>query len=119
MTKRIFALLLAILMIASVFAACEDGKKTSKKDAVKDPLKGTWSAAEDGYEMSFTFNGDGTGSLDVAGTSIDTTYKTQGTTLSVTMTYEGNTDTQDFEYTLDGNTLTLDDGVDAIDFIKQ
>lgn len=118
MTKRILSLILALLMVATLFAACGDEKRSSKKDkdekdvvtteaAPADPLQGSWYAEPDGVEMTFTFNGDGTGSVETMGMTMDTTYTVSGNTISLTMSFMGESETTEFEYSVSGNELSL------------
>lgn len=103
-TRRIFALILAILMVASLFAACEEGKKTSKKNDTPS-IVGKWEAEEDGLVMVYEFKtgGKGVASVEDMGISLDFEWKTDGNKLSLTIDGE----TEEGEYKISGDTLTL------------
>ena len=181
MTKRIFALIFAILMIATVLAACSDDKDNNSTTATPtttatpstsaisnivtpitipdntiisttatptttatpststtsnivtptttpantiinttDPLTGSWYTSTDGIEATYTFNGDGTGSIDMMGIVLDMTYTTSGNTVTYTMSYDGSDlETQTLEYSISGNELTPTDGEYPVVFTKQ
>lgn len=136
MTKRIFALICAILMIATVFAACGDKKDDNKTTTVapvvdtpvattpvldgpaaaSDALQGSWSVTEEGIEVIYTFNGDGTGVVEMAGMAMDMTYSINGNTVTYTLTVAGESESQTLDFTVNGNELTLTDGTDALVF---
>ena len=105
-TKRIFALILAILMVATLFAACGEEKRSNKKDKDNTPsIVGSWEAVEDGVAMVYTFKSGGKGEASIKeyNITLDFEWKTEGNKL--TLTTEG--DTQEGEYKISGDTLTL------------
>lgn len=67
--KKTTALIAAILIICSLFAACSSSENTS--------IIGTWTLTEDGATIEYTFNEDGTGNISaMAGMfKIDFAYK--------------------------------------------
>ncbi|MBE6737775.1 MAG: hypothetical protein E7566_03855 [Ruminococcaceae bacterium] len=139
MTKRIFALIIAVLMIATVFAACGDKKEDNKTTtatpvvtapvatapqteadvATTDVLKGSWYASQDGVEGTYTFNGDGTGVIEMMGVALNMTYTIEGNKLTYTMTFAGESETQTLDFTVNGNELTLTDGIEPVVFTKK
>ncbi len=52
--KKTLALIAAILVICSLFAAC---------DSANSGIVGTWTLTEDGATIEYTFNEDGTGDI--------------------------------------------------------
>lgn len=82
-------------------------------------IVGTWKGSQDGVEMTFTFEKDGTGKTGVAGMTLDTTWKTDGNKLSITMSFLGQSDTQEFEYSVSGDTLKLTADGSTVEFKKQ
>lgn len=105
-TKRIFALILAVLMIASLFVACDDAKKSSKKDKDNTPsIVGSWEVTEDGVKMVYDFKAGGKGEATVEeyGITLDFEWETEGNKLKLTV--DG--DTEEGEYKISGDTLTL------------
>ena len=107
--KRSLSLLLAVLLVAALFAGC--GKSGNK--AVLG--KWVWEYEGLGEMMSFTFNADGTGALESFGESEAFTYKVSGSKLL--MTKDGETDSVDFR--IDGNTLILDLDGEELELVKK
>ncbi|MBQ4569053.1 MAG: hypothetical protein IJA62_03170 [Ruminococcus sp.] len=97
--KKAFALIMVLVMVLSL-AAC--GGKTEEEALT---LVGQWEYEGGGYV--YTFNEDGTGTYSFAGTDMKFTYEDKGTSFS--LLYDGNTDATDFEYVIDGKTLTVTD----------
>ncbi len=138
MTKRIFALIIAVLMIATVFAACgnkEEKGNTTTTSAVKDTvttapkndvpvvatdaLTGSWSVTEEGLEIIYTFNGDGTGVVEMMGMAMEMTYEIDGNKVTYTLTVAGQSESQTLDFTVNGNELTLTDGVETLVLTKK
>ncbi|MBR3972238.1 MAG: hypothetical protein IKJ83_05095 [Ruminococcus sp.] len=140
MTKRIFALIIAVLMIATVFAACGDKKDDDNKTtttapavitpevtlpildgpaAASDALQGSWSVTEEGMEIIYTFNGDGTGTIEMMGMALDITYTIDGSSVTYTMSETGQSESQTLDFAVNGSELTLTDGTDALVLTKK
>lgn len=139
MTKRIFALIIAVLMLATVFAACGDKKDDNKTTtttpvidtpvatlpvsdgpaAATDALQGSWGVTEEGMEIIYTFNGDGTGVVEMMGMALDMTYTIDGSSVTYTITVAGESESQTLDFAVNGNELTLTDGTDALVFTKK
>jgi len=95
MKKR--TIILSLILMLGVFALVGCG--ASKKGIV-----GVWA-----YNNSYiyTFNEDGTGNYDAAGTKMEFTYTTEGEKLSIL--YTGNTAPFETTYTIEGDTLNIKD----------
>ena len=95
MKKGIISLIL-VFTIAILLVGC--GKKKG--------LVGTWE-----YEMDssykYVFNEDKTCSYERFGTKMECTYENDGK--SIKILYTGNTIASTYEYTIDGDTLTIKD----------
>ena len=101
-TIRTLALTLCVLMLALCLAAC--GGKGGDAQAA---LVGTWEANE-AEGCAYIFNEDGTGKWDLGGgAAMDFTYADKGDTVEIT--YEGASDADVWEYSIDGSTLTMKD----------
>lgn len=94
MKKRIIAMLLAVMTMLAL-VGCGGG------------IEGTWTATQDGVTMEYTFEKDGKGSVSVSGMTLDTTWKTDGDKLKLTMSMLGQSQTQEYTYKVDGDKLTL------------
>lgn len=92
---------------------CDDTECSDKKDSII----GYWKNDELGYDFIYTFNEDGTGEYDAAGTIMEFTYKTDGNKISIL--YTGNTASFDTEYELDGDTLNIKDSFGDDTFYKR
>ena len=110
--KRTLATLLAVvLLVGTVFAlsGC-DGTKETATPADGDKgvsIVGAWEYESGGY--TYTFNEDGTGQYDVAGTVMPFTYEIDGENLSIL--YEGNTAAFETTFEIKGGTLNIIDSL--------
>ena len=95
MKKGIISLIL-VLTIAVLLVGC--GKKKG--------LVGTWEH-ETGSSYKYVFNEDKTCSYEYFGKKMECTYEDDGK--SVKVLYTGNTVASTYEYTIDGDTLTIKD----------
>lgn len=99
--KKIIAVVMIFMM---VFALCACGD--SKKDEAPLTLVGSWES-DALADYIYTFNEDGTGNYSVAGLDMPFTYEDNGNSFSIL--YDGNTAATDFEYTIEGEKLTIID----------
>jgi len=126
MKRKLFtliALTLCVLITALCLTACgnkgddakanqntaaEDADKGETKEAsAESALLGTWSANE-AEGCAYTFEEDGKGVWDASeGMLMNFTYVDKGETVEIT--YEGASTTQIWEYTIDGDNLTMKD----------
>lgn len=100
--KRVLLTLVLAITVVSM-AGC--GKKG---------LVGKWSLDYAGSTYTYTFNDDGTGTYDAAGTLMKFKYTTNGNKISIT--YDGNTSSFDTTFEIKGNELNVKDsfGEDTI-----
>lgn len=98
--KKVIAMTLAAILVVTLFAGCAVFKKGGSNALVG---KWVWEYEGLGEVMSFTFNADGTGTMDALGDAVGFTYSANST--EIEMTLEGETDT--VPYKIDGDTLTL------------
>ena len=91
-------ILIAILVIA-VFALTGCGSEKTYT------LVGSWKY--DGADYTYTFNEDGTGNYDAAGTKMEFTYTTEENKISIL--YTGNTSPFETQYSIEGDTLNIID----------
>ena len=98
--KRLIICVTAFVCVLSL-AACGERKKSD--------LAGSWSGSNGGYDVTFTFNEDGTGEMSISGIQLNITYTVDGDTLTVNKTVLDGTQTEDYTYKLSnkGKTLTL------------
>ena len=85
------------------------GESTTSASAGDNALVGSWENKSYGSSYTYTFNADGTGKYDAAGTIMEFTYTTSGNKISIL--YTGNTDPFETEYNIDGNTLNVIDSL--------
>ena len=83
----------------------ESASETAKAGAIDNGLVGSWEYESGGF--TYTFNSDGSGVYDVAGTKMKFTYTSENSVLSIT--YEGSTAPMQLEYVLSGDTLNVKD----------
>ena len=79
--------------------------ETAKAGATDNGLVGSWEYESGGF--TYTFNSDGSGVYDMAGTKMKFTYTAENSVLSIT--YEGSTAPMQLEYVLSGDTLNVKD----------
>lgn len=107
--KKVLALAIALILVVAVFAGCSKGGSNA--------IVGKWAWEYEGLGevMSFTFNADGTGSMDAFGESEAFTYTVSGNTLN--MTVDGETEACNFS--INGNTMTLTIGGEPIELVRK
>lgn len=125
MTKRIFAILLAIIICATLLSACKKEDKSGENESTAttvpviepysfpedaDVLAGSWTVtAEDGASMNFFFNGSGRGAFTSLGRMMKMAYEIDGDEVIVVVYYEETEDvhTTVFTYEVNGDKLSL------------
>jgi uncharacterized lipoprotein YehR (DUF1307 family) len=95
--KTAVAVLLTLVLALSLIG-CSKGN---------NGIVGTWVGEKEGESVEFTFNSDGTGAMKLMEMSIDTSYKTEGEKLMLTINFLGMERTQDCTYSVKGDTLKL------------
>lgn len=78
MTKKIIAVVSAVLLLVCAFAGCA-GTAVDLSTAIL----GTWVGEEEGLEVSYTFNADGTGSSEAMGMEVPITYTLDGESITI------------------------------------
>lgn len=109
--KRVSVLVL-VLVFALSFAACGGSKSVA----------GTWVIeGTDSDISSLELKSDGTGKISLGGSiSLDLTYTTEKDKLTLTMSYLGQTESEEYTYSVKDKKLTLtDDSQTALTFVKQ
>ncbi|MBQ1351880.1 MAG: hypothetical protein IIY71_04070 [Oscillospiraceae bacterium] len=101
--SKALALILVLVLACSLFAACGAGGGSS------NPLVGDWASETFDGKFIYTFNDDGTGNYDAAGTAMPFTYTDEDGKL--TILYDGNDIPFETEYTISGKTLTIKDSL--------
>lgn len=109
--KKIILLTAAILLciaLCGIVTGCGNQKANetaAATEAEKITLVGQWQYENGGYV--YTFNEDGTGNYNAFGTPLNFTYTDKGT--SIELKYEDVDGPSTYEYTIEGNTLTIKD----------
>ena len=99
--KRVSILAVLITVIA-VFAGC--GKEAT--------VVGTW----EGDDYTYTFNDDGTGIQQIGEISVSiTSYEAKDGKLSITISFLGTEETDEYTYSIKKNVLSLSDGNNTIE----
>ncbi len=97
-TKALIALTLCLF--ALVLAACGSNK-----------LVGTWTESSSMLGVTvtteYTFAEDGTGNISISGIGTDFTYTAEDGKLCITLSALGASETVEYTYTIEGDTLTL------------
>ena len=119
MKKTLTIVLVTMLLIAGLFVltACEKKDNIPAEDATQGEVAetsggsvvGQWKLSMYGYDYIYTFNEDGTGNYNAAGTDMPFTYKTEGDQISIL--YDGNTVPFDTTYSVNGTTLNVVDSL--------
>ena len=110
MKKTLSIALLMVVLLGGLFVltACGNGGNT---------IVGSWKNDSYGSSFTYTFNADGTGKYDAAGTIMEFTYTTNENKISIL--YTGNTASFDTEYSIDGDTLNVKDSLGSDTFYKR
>lgn len=97
--KKLFALLLTLVMLVGVFAACGGG----------DSIIGTWEGEQDGVTLELTFEEGGKGKMGSMGTTLDCTWEIKDGKLSMSMEMFGQSGElfKDAEYSVKGDELSI------------
>jgi len=104
----ILTIVLVLAIVCSLLAACATtGDDTA---AGGDTIVGAWASESFSGAYVYTFNEDGTGNYDAAGTDMPFTYTIDDSNLSIL--YDGDTLPFETVYTIDGTTLTIKDSLD-------
>ena len=109
---------------AETVAETEAEETAATEPSIDEDLVGTWSAEIEGASIVYIFNDDATGSMVMTeeGEEIEIpfTYNVpeQGT-ITLTIEMFGETNSTDGSYAVDGDTLTIDDGTDSVDFTRE
>ena len=119
--KKTLAIMLAVVLLAVCFAACSGEPKSTEPVTIP----GTWnlskakadgmtvSASQLGFEMSFTFNEDGSASMTYEGDTTDgLTWEMDGDVLKL-----GAYGISLYDMQFDGKTLTLHEDSENVDLI--
>ena len=132
MKKGLITGLIVVLLIGGLFVltGCNKNETTTKTDSsgststtggeaktevgsssstIDKALVGSWKNNSYGSDYVYTFNADGTGKYDVAGTIMEFTFTTSGSEISIL--YTGNTDPFETTYSINGTTLNVVDSL--------
>ena len=93
---------------AGATTAAESGSRETVEAADKN-IVGNWASRDFDGLFIYTFNEDGTGNYDSAGTQMPFTFTMEGDKLSVL--FDSDTDSFDTVYKIEGNTLTIKDSL--------
>lgn len=118
--KKTLALVLALVLMSACLAACSSGKSSEPVS-----IPGTWNlskakangisvpASSLGFEMSFTFNEDGSASMLYEGETTDgLTWRQDGDVVKL-----GAYGMDLYDFAFDGKTLTLHEDSEDVDLI--
>ena len=105
-TLSITSLILCSLLTVFCLSACSnsDSKSQSTSEVSDSSLIGTWESVE-APGTFYTFNENGSGIQNSGQIILNFTYADKGTTVEIT--YEGTTEPQVCEYTIDGDKLSM------------
>lgn len=87
-----------------------DSKSDNNAEAIDKSIVGQWVSRDYDGMFIYTFNDDGTGNYDAAGTQMPFTFTMDEEKLSIL--YEGNSLPYNTVYKIDGNILTTKDSLD-------
>ena len=104
--RKNIALIVIVMVFTLLLVGC--GKKG---------LVGSWKSDAYSGAYVYTFNEDGTGIYDAAGTKMNFTYTLDGDKISIL--YTGNTSPFESTYKIDGDTLNIKDSFDKDTIYKR
>ena len=95
--KKTLCIILAVMLLAVSLCACGTGA---------NPIAGSWSGTTNGIALTMSFEKDGSGAMSALDGMVAEkfTYKTEGSTLTVTV---ADGEIEIYEYSIDGDKLTL------------
>ncbi len=104
-------------------SAAETEPTEATEATIDEALVGSWTGEVEGLELIYTFNDDATGSVTMTeeGEDVDVpfTYNVpEEGTLTISVEFAGEVDSEDASYTVDGDTLTMDDGSSTVEFTR-
>lgn len=103
---RRIGIIAVFVLVIGAFAGC--GKKES--------VVGTW----EGDDYAYTFNADGTGIQQIGEISVSiTSYEAKDGKLSITISFLGTEETDEYTYSIKKNVLSLSDGNNTIELNKK
>ena len=109
MRNKLEKTLLIIIAIVGLVTLTGCNKTTKTKTNNKtNEIVGSWKYQGSG-DYIYTFKEDGTGTYKVGSTTMEFTYKTEGKKLSIT--YKGNTEPFETEYSIKNNVLNVVDSL--------
>ena len=106
--KKSIAILLILALVCLIFAACSNTKEEPVE--IADAIVGDWASEDFDGIFVYTFNEDGTGNYDAAGTDLPFTYTVDGDKLSIL--FDGDDISFDTTCTISGDALTIKDSLD-------
>ena len=113
MRKIAISVLLIAVLCTTIFvlSGCNNNSKEGDTESVIEGVSivGSWKNNELGSDFIYTFNEDGTGKYDAAGTIMEFTYTTQEDNISIL--YTGDTVPFETKYNIDGDTLNVIDSM--------
>ena len=132
MTKKVFAIILSLLLAVMVFAACgketDDNTENTTQTVTKpepfsypedaDELAGSWTVTEGDMTMNFFFGGSGRGTFSSLGRLMKMAYEINGNEVIIVVYYEetGDVNTTVFTFEIEGDKLhlTTEDGLTQV-----
>lgn len=112
MKKTLLIAALIVMLVVAVFALTGCGNKD-------EGIVGSWEYS--GYGTTkyvYTFNADKTGNYDAGGSVKNFKYEDSGD--KVTITYDGATMSNEFEYKIEGNKLIIKDSFgNDVEYVKK
>ena len=94
-TTRILSLCLALILMASLLAACSSNSE----------FVGTWK--EEGSDTKLVLASDGSGSVSEQGVSGSVKWNVEGDKVFITVSICGMSETDEYTYEFSGDTMTL------------
>ena len=109
--KKACGIVAVVLILCCMFSAC--GKS--------EALVGTWTVSEDGIEMSFIFNSDGTGKITALGgiMTIEYAYKVDGNKITFQEINQEVLGSEPYTYEIKGDKLSLTAGGEVMTLTKE